>query len=144
MFRILFALLFTLSLNAYTIPTFELLKSNEAEILIFKARTVLVKNTFSYIIEWKSVNATDVNLSLVGEVEASGEIVISEEEYYRDNITLTVSNKDSKDIRKLYTYKEKYIKPKSLPSKNDVNYASGFLEFIIYVVLNTIASGVNQ
>lgn len=144
MLRIVFTLLFTLSLNAYDIPKFELSKSDRAEILIFKARSVLVKNRFSYIIEWKSVNATDVNLSLVGEVEASGEIVISGEEYYSDNITLIASNKDSKDVRVLHTYKENYSKPKTLPRKEEMDYSHTFLSQIVYILLSGLKQGINQ
>ena len=143
MLRILFALLFTLSLNSYNVPTFEVSKSDEAEILIFKARSILVKNNFSYIIEWKSINATDVNLSLVGAVKASGEIVISEEEYYRDNITLTVSNKDSKEVRILHTYKEKYAKPKNLPKKKELDYSNTFLSQIVYIFLSGLKTRMN-
>jgi len=144
---IIFVLLFSLSLNAYNIPQLELVETNKAEILIFKARSILVKNTFSYIIEWKTVNTTDINLSLIGKVTSSGEIVISEEEYYKNNITLSISNKTSEDIRVLHTYKENYSKPKNLPRKSDESnldgFSNAFLINTMYVLLNIVKLGVN-
>jgi len=147
MYKLLLLFVLVLSVKAYELPELKLIEKNKAEILIFKARSVLVKNTFSYIVEWKTINARDINLSLIGKVAPSGKIVISEEEYYKDNITLSISNKTSEDIRVLHTQKENYSKPKNLPRKSDENklniLSSFFVTNVIYVVLNVIKSSVN-
>ena len=117
---IIFVLLFSLSLNAYNIPHLKLIEKNKVESLIFKDRSMLVKNTFSYIVEYKTINATNINLFLTEKVVPSGKIIIS---------------------------KENYSKPKNLLRKSDENklkiLSSFFVTNVIYAVLNITKPSVN-
>ncbi len=97
--------IYFISLNAYELPEIKLHKDKRPEIVLFSAKSILVEDKLSYIIEWKTINATDVMITYIGKIDLSGTITITEEEYKRGAITLTASSRtssfsDSKTINK--------------------------------------------
>ncbi|MEA1982652.1 MAG: hypothetical protein U9N39_03815 [Campylobacterota bacterium] len=98
MIRVLLLFFITFSLNAYELPKLELPQKGEPEIIFFEAKSVLVGEKLSYLLKWKTMNATDVNITFIGAIELSGEMTITEEEYNHGPITLNASNKTSKYI----------------------------------------------
>ncbi|WP_294965546.1 hypothetical protein [Sulfurimonas sp.] len=98
--KILSLFVLALSLNAYELPTLELPKENSPEIISFTYEGFMEHEAQLYKIKWKTLNATDVKISIVGSVESIGNVVISEEEYNRGPIVLVASNENSTDIDK--------------------------------------------
>ena len=85
-------------LVAYELPEFTAPTENKPEIVIFEAQSVIVGEKQSYKISWKTINATDVNITFIGKLELSGSITITEGEYNKGPITLTASSKTSSHI----------------------------------------------
>lgn len=83
------------SLNAYETPKINIVKNNKPEITTFLAESIIVENKSSYKISWKTINATDVQITFLGKVDLSGSITVTEDEYNRGPITLTASSRDS-------------------------------------------------
>ncbi|NOQ30083.1 MAG: hypothetical protein GQ570_03060 [Helicobacteraceae bacterium] len=88
-------LLFSASLYSYELPNVEINTDNRPKIEFFKATSAVVKTKNSYKIEWKTVNATDVQLTFIGKVKMSGSIIITEDEYNRGPITITASSRNN-------------------------------------------------
>ena len=93
--KFLIILIYTASIFAYQLPKVEIDTNNRPEVVIFSASSVLVKNKPSYLIRWKTLNATDVQLTFIGRVKPEGELTVTEEEYNRGPITLTASSRGS-------------------------------------------------
>ncbi|WP_321778155.1 hypothetical protein [Sulfurimonas sp.] len=85
----------TLFLFAYELPELKLPKNNQPEIVVFDTQSLLVNDKRSYKIRWKTINATDVNITFIGKVELEGSFTITEDEYNRGPITLMASSKTS-------------------------------------------------
>ncbi|MCD6173370.1 MAG: hypothetical protein J7J96_06220 [Sulfurimonas sp.] len=93
------------NLNAYEVPKIDVDKKQKPEIVLFVSESILVKEKLSYKITWKTINATNVQITFIGKVDLSGDITVTEDEYNRGAITLTASSKnstfsDSKTINK--------------------------------------------
>ena len=93
--RILIILIYAASLCAYQLPKVEIDANNRPEVVIFSATSVIVKNKPSYLIRWKTLNSTDVQLTFIGKVKPEGELTVTEDEYNRGPITLTASCRGS-------------------------------------------------
>jgi len=104
--KLFFIAFFSLSLSAYELPTLELPKNNNPEIVIFDAVSVVKDDKQFYKIKWKTINATDVNITFMGNVETEGSITVTEGEYNRGPITLTASSKDSKYVDRVSINKD--------------------------------------
>jgi hypothetical protein len=87
-----------LSLNAYELPKLELHEKGKPEIIFFNAESVLVGEKLSYKLKWKTLNATDVNMTFFGKVDLSGSVTITEAEYNRGEIVLNASSKGDKYV----------------------------------------------
>lgn len=85
------------SFSAYELPKVEL-ETKKPQIVLFMAENVQVDKKPSYLIKWRTVNATDVMLTFFGRVEISGEVTVTEEEFNRGAITLTATNKDNSAV----------------------------------------------
>ncbi len=85
----------TYSLNAYETPKINLEKDNKPQITAFFAESVIVKNKPSYKVSWKTINATNVQITYIGKVDLSGSITVTDDEYNRGPITLTASSRES-------------------------------------------------
>jgi hypothetical protein len=114
MIKTVLMLFCSLYLTAYEIPEFTPLVEGKPEIVIFDTQSVVVNKKPSYKIRWKTINATDVNITFIGKVALSGSLTITEDEYNRGAITLTASSKtttfiDRKTINK--NAKSKVITP---------------------------------
>ncbi len=129
----LFFILFHLNyLSAYELPEVELNKNGKPEIILFSAQSVLVKEKLSYKIKWKTLNATDVQITHLGRVAPSGSVTVTEDEYNRGPITLTASSRNSSlsDSKTINTHKNVdappvvFAKPKS---QNRSMYATPML-----------------
>ena len=83
------------SLNSYETPKITIDKNNKPEITTFSAQSVIVNNKPSYKVSWKTINATDVQITFIGKVDLSGSMTITDDEYNRGPITLTASSRDS-------------------------------------------------
>ncbi len=125
MLKIVFILLSIISLNAYELPTLELKPKGKLEIVLFNAKSVLVEEKLSYLVKWKTVNATDVNITYIGKVELAGEIVVTEDEYNRGPITLIASNRVSKDIVKAIINKKVEGLEDPMIFKNEISDEEG-------------------
>jgi hypothetical protein len=104
--RLFFLFVFSLSLNAYELPTLELPKKNNPEIVIFDAISVVKDNKQFYKIKWKTINATDVNITFIGKVDIEGSITVTEGEFNRGPVTLMASSKDSTYVDKITINKD--------------------------------------
>ncbi|EHP28532.1 hypothetical protein SMGD1_0005 [Sulfurimonas gotlandica GD1] len=98
--RLVFLALFSLSLSAYELPKFEMPKGNNPEIVVFDSVSVVKDDKQLYKIKWKTINATDVNITFIGKVDLEGSITVTEGEYNRGPITLMASSKDKSYIDK--------------------------------------------
>jgi hypothetical protein len=96
--KILSLFIFVLSLNAYELPTVKIENTTNPKIILFNAKSVLVNEKLSYLLTWKTNNATKVKLTYIGEVKLNGEITITQEEYNRGPITLIASSSKTKKI----------------------------------------------
>jgi len=117
MLKLFFILFSSLYLNAYELPIVDISTDKKPEIVVFKADSILVEEKLSYTLTWKTIYATDVNITFFGKVNTSGSITITEDEYTRGAITLTASSKksDHVDKRELNNYK----KGKAMPVFQD-------------------------
>lgn len=93
--KLLFLVIYTISLSAYELPILELPKKNSPEILMFEADSVMKNTEKFYKIKWKTINATDINITLIGKVDSEGSITVTEVEYNRGPITLMASSQNS-------------------------------------------------
>ena len=98
--KIVFMLFCSLYLWAYELPEFTPPTENKPEIVIFEAQSVVVGEEQSYKIRWKTINATDVNITFIGKVDLHGSITVTEDEYNRGSITLMASSKTSAHVDK--------------------------------------------
>ena len=102
-FIITFLLLSCNTLTAYELPKVNITKDAKPEIVLFTAKSVFENETKSYVITWKTINATHVQATYLGMIDLSGSVTITEAEYNRGAITLTASSihnsySDSKTI----------------------------------------------
>lgn len=106
--KVILFLCMYLSVYAYELPTFDLENTNKAEIVLFSAESVLVDEKLSYIVRWKSINATNVKVTYFGEIALSGEATITSEEYEQGPITLVAynTNNDTSDKKTINKYVE--------------------------------------
>ncbi len=93
MYKLLLLVVFILSVKAYELPELELSKSGKPEIIFFTAKSLLIDDKLSYILKWKTVNATDVNMTFFGDVAPSGTLTVTEDEYKSRDIVLNAWNK---------------------------------------------------
>ena len=101
MFKNIVIMLFcSLYLVAYELPEFTAPTENRPEIVIFEVQSVIVGEKQSYNIRWKTINATDVNITFIGKLELSGSLTVTEDEYNRGPITLMASSKTSSFVDK--------------------------------------------
>ena len=108
MFKIFFTLFMTLSLNAFELPKVDI-EEHRAEIVLFKAESIMVGDEPSFKVTWKTINATDVNVTFFGKIALEGSMTITEDEFNYGVITLMAWNKNNKnfvDVRKLNNYKK--------------------------------------
>jgi len=91
---IFFLFAFVVCLDAYELPKVGI-NDNRPEVVVFKAESVVVKDKALYELKWKTINATDVQLTFIGKVKTSGSITITKDEYNRGPITLTASSRES-------------------------------------------------
>ena len=83
------------SLNAFEVPKINVGKDQKPEIVLFSSQSIIVKDKPSYKVTWKTINATDVQITFIGKVDLSGSVTVTEDEYNRGPITLTASCRDS-------------------------------------------------
>ena len=93
--KILIIFICITSLFAYELPKVEINTNNKPKVVIFNAQSVIVGSKPSYVIRWKTINATDIQLTFIGRVKSEGELTITEDEYNRGPITLTASSRGS-------------------------------------------------
>lgn len=96
MYRLFILFILVFSLNAYELPKVELPQNGKPEIVFFEATSVLVDEKPAYTLRWKTINATDVNITFLGAIELSGSLTITEGEYNHGAITLHAYSKSSK------------------------------------------------
>ena len=113
----LFIIITSSYLFAFELPKVELVDDNRPEIVVFKSDSVLVNEKLSYVVTWKTINATDVNITFFGKVETSGSITVTEDEYNHGKITLMASSKKSKYVDKKVI--NNYKKGKAMPVLQD-------------------------
>jgi len=104
-FILLFSFFYALSLSAYEPPKINLSQGEKPKIIMFTSENILVGKELSYKISWKTMNATHVQISYLGNVELSGSVTVTEAEYKKGAITLTATSTknnftDSKTINK--------------------------------------------
>ncbi len=96
--KIIFTLLlflFCVESYAYELPKIKISKKNQPTIVFFKAQSIVVDNVKKYKLIWKTQNTTHVQLTFFGNVQLSGEIIITEQEYEKGPITLTATSINS-------------------------------------------------
>ena len=113
MIKIFLIFILAVSANAFDLPKVELVDDSRPEIVVFKADSVLVGKKLSYTITWKTINATDVNITFFGKVATEGSVTVTEDEYNHGKITLIASSKKSSHIDKKII--NNYKKGKAMP-----------------------------
>ncbi|MFT7004959.1 MAG: putative membrane protein YgcG [Sulfurimonas sp.] len=113
--KILVIVFLSLSINAYELPTLDLPKENAPEIVSFQVEGVVEHEQQLYKLKWKTINATDVKISVIGKVDSEGSILISEEEYNRGPISIVALSDNSTEVDKLTL--KKIMKDKNPPRK---------------------------
>jgi len=93
------------SADAYELPKVEFSQEQKPTITLFSAESIVVENVKKYRLKWKTENATHVQITFLGNVELSGSVIITEQEYQSGPITLTATSTknsftDSKTINK--------------------------------------------
>ena len=96
--KIVFLLLPFTFLYAYELPKVDLGSSKAPKIVLFNATSVIVENKPSYILKWKTINATNVKITYIGKVKTSGEMTITDQEYNKSPITLKAFSKDNSQV----------------------------------------------
>jgi len=66
--------------------------TNKPKIILFTAENILVGEELSYKMHWKTINATHVQATYLGNIALSGTLIITEDEYKRGPITLTATS----------------------------------------------------
>ena len=114
--KLFFIIISTLYLHAYELPKVDL-KEDRAEIVLFKAESIMVGDEPSFRVTWKTINATDVNVTFFGKIALEGSITVTEDEFNYGVITMMAWNKKSKyvDVKKLNNYR----KGKAMPILQD-------------------------
>ena len=85
-------LLIFLNMYAYDLPTINIDTSNKAEIILFSAQSIVEDKKLSYVLYWKTLNATKVTITYLGEIALSGDMTITADEYKMGPITLKAIN----------------------------------------------------
>jgi len=98
MLKILLLSLLTLMLQGYELPKIQLVSDGRPEIIFFTAQSILVDEKASYILKWKTINATEVKMTFFGKVKLSGTVTVTEDEYNRGPIELKASSKSSEYV----------------------------------------------
>jgi SPX domain protein involved in polyphosphate accumulation len=98
-------ILFFVESYAYELPQVKVQNEKEPTITLFKAESIVVNDVKKYKLIWKTQNATHVQLTFFGNVQPSGNLIITEKEYQQGPITLTATSTknsaaDSKTINK--------------------------------------------
>ena len=103
----------------------------EDQRLFFTSESILVNEKLSYILNWKTENATNVNLTYIGKVKLNGSITVTQEEFNKGPVTLTASSTRSKYIDKVTMNSKKEIFDESLPvPKNTTSETPAFYDSI--------------
>ena len=113
----------TFSLKAYEPPKINLVADNKPKIILFTAENILVGEELCYKMQWKTINATHVQVTYLGNIALSGTLIITEDEYKKGAITLTATSTkssyaDSKTINKSLE-EERNASPIIHPSKEN-------------------------
>ncbi|MFT5661695.1 MAG: hypothetical protein ACI9TV_002342 [Sulfurimonas sp.] len=95
MIKIAISMLLFFNIDAYEVPKVKINTDKRPEIVLFKAESVSVDKKLSYDLQWDTKYATNVMLTYFGKVDKSGTVTITEDEYKRGAITLTVSSDKS-------------------------------------------------
>ncbi len=117
-YKILIFTLCLLPLRAFELPTIEIVTENKPKIVIFDAQSKVVKDKSFYEVRWKTINATDVNITFLGKVDLSGSLTVTKAEYNRGPITSTASSKNNPHIDKV-TINSEVDKSKTTPMIHD-------------------------
>jgi len=116
--KLIFFTLSIINISAFELPTVEIETNNKPEIIIFKAQSILVNELPSYKLIWKTANASKVEITYLGELEASGSFIITQDEYNRGEITLRASSNTTSFVAK-QTLNANSAQNKSTPMKPD-------------------------
>jgi len=93
------SILFISTLHSMDLPTFSE-PDKKIKILSFYADTEQKEGVLSYIVQWKTVNATTVSITFIGKVDNSGSLIITEDEYNYGPITLTATDEHNVSVTK--------------------------------------------
>jgi hypothetical protein len=101
----MFMFFFNINSYAYEAPKVDLSKKAKPTIVLFNAQSIVEDGIKKYKITWKTLNATHVQITFLGNVKLSDTIIITEKEYQHGPITLTATStessfSDSKTINK--------------------------------------------
>ena len=126
MYKLLFTIFCLVSINAYELPKFNLEPDGKPEIVLFNAKSILVNEKLSYTLTWKTINATNVDITFIGKVKLAGSLTITDDEFNKGPITLTASSKKNKYIDKKTINKFKNGKETPTPPNIDYSNDEGF------------------
>ena len=101
--KFLIGCILAINLYSYDLPSFDLESSDKAQIVFLTAQSVLVDEKLSYLVKWKAINATKLEVTYFGEIALSGEATITQDEYKRGVITFVATNSEnnSRDSKRL-------------------------------------------
>jgi len=120
-FSLFSVFIFTLSLFAYELPDIKISDSKEKpEVIFFTAESVVVNEKQSYLLKWKTVNATKVTMTYLGEIKLNGSVTVTAEEFNHGAVELTASSDKSKytDSVVLNENKEAFDRPNPVPKNS--------------------------
>ena len=100
--KIIYLLLLCISVFSYELPSINISENNtKPEIIFFTAESIVVGEKQSFELKWKTINATKVTMTYLGQMDLSGSIIVTTEEFNKGAVTLKAFSDKSKHIDEL-------------------------------------------
>ena len=93
------SLFLVLNLMAYELPDINISdKKGKPEIIFFTAESIVINKKQSYILKWKTLNATKVTMTYLGKMALDGNVTVTSEEFNSGAIVLKATSNKSKYV----------------------------------------------
>ena len=93
----IWAFILVTNLFSYELPDINISEDNgKPEIIFFTAQSVMVNEKQSYLLKWKTLNATKVTMTYLGEMKLNGDVTVTAQEFNHGAIVLEATSSKSK------------------------------------------------
>ena len=118
-------LILSTNVFAYKLPDIKIDKPSKdakPKIVFFTAKSVVVNEKQSYLLKWKTLNATKVTMTYLGEMKLDGNVTVTAEEFNHGAIVLEATSDKSKysDSVVLNENKEVFDEANPVPKNSSV------------------------